>query len=78
MGKSRRRTPIVGVTTARSEKDDKRIVNRAIRRKSRVLVYKEDAIFPIPNEVLDKWSMAKDGKVFIGKNSIYYKKALRK
>jgi hypothetical protein len=43
-----------------------------------VLVYKEDAIFPIPNEVLDKWSMAKDGKVFIGKNSIYYKKALRK
>jgi len=78
MGKSRRRTPIVGITTARSEKFDKKIMHGRLRRKSKVLAPDPDAVFPIPDEAMNKWSMAKDGKQYIRKGSSYYTKALRK
>ena len=49
-----------------SEKEDKHILNRSMRRSSRQLIKKyaetdEDLIFPIKDEVLNRWSMAKDG-----------------
>ena len=65
MSRSRKKHAITGFTTARSEKQDKRIMNRAIRRITRNKLKqddREDAILPIPDEVMNVWSMAKDGK----------------
>lgn len=56
----------------RSEKDDKRLLNRALRRVSRTLLVKADAeeledavVFPVQDEVMDQWSMNKDGKAWL-------------
>lgn len=78
MTRSRRKTPKVGITTARSEKFDKQVMHRRLRRKSKLLAPDPDAVFPIPDEVMNKWSMAKDGKCYVSKKSSYYKQALRK
>lgn len=65
MGKSYKRTPISGVTTATSEKLDKRIANRKFRRLSNPLEHDEDTILPNhPRAVSDIWSFAKDGKIY--------------
>ncbi|MDO5058510.1 MAG: hypothetical protein Q4D82_01040 [Neisseria sp.] len=54
MSRSRRKTPIRGVTAAESEKQDKRFANRAFRRKekmalaeakSRLIVYGKSVMF---------------------------------
>ena len=68
MGKSTRKTPIVGITTASSEKDDKRLLNRSLRRVNhQILKTDEDSdSLKQVKEVLDPWSMAKDGKTYIG------------
>ena len=83
MTRSRRKTPKVGVTTARSEKDDKRVMNSRMRRRTKVFMTQliehiENTPFPIPDEVMNKWTMAKDGKVYVRKGSSYYNQALRK
>jgi hypothetical protein len=49
-----------------SEKEDKRILNRSMRRSSKQLIDKhaetdEDLILPVKDEVLNRWRMAKDG-----------------
>ena len=65
MSRSKKKIAITGFTTARSEKQDKRIINRSLRRTTRRLLNSdgaEDAILPIPDEVMDVWSMRKDGK----------------
>ena len=66
MSRSRKKHAITGVTTARSEKEDKRIINRILRRSARKLLKQEDreeAIFPIPDEVMSPWDMSKDGRI---------------
>lgn len=56
MSRSCKKTPVTGMTSARSEKEDKRIANHRIRRE------------PIGELFLDKrdyggpWDFAKDGK----------------
>ena len=63
MSRSKRKTPVLGITTAKSEKQDKRIANRKLRRavKQR-LGYDPDGVMPELREVSNVWSMDKDGK----------------
>jgi len=66
MSRSRRHTPIMGVTTAESEKQDKRRANRALRRTVKTVLLKEPEadVIPTLEEVSDIWSFAKDGRVY--------------
>lgn len=69
MSNSYRKTPIGGFTTARSEKQDKRIANRRFRRKTR-LAFKADREPPFSiRQVCDIWGFAKDGKCWRGRSS---------
>lgn len=67
MSRSRKKTPVRGVTGARSEKTDKRQINRALRKRVRktLLDDPERLIAPDRREVRDVWDMAKDGKYFL-------------
>lgn len=62
--RSKRKTPITGITTATSEKQDKRIANRQFRRcvKQLLDVDPETDILPLEREISDIWLMDKDGK----------------
>lgn len=62
MSRSRRRTAIRGITTARSEKTDKQVSHRKVRRAVRQRVLEADAPLPLERELTNPWSMAKDGK----------------
>lgn len=64
MSRSRKQTPVSGVTTATTEKEDKRAANRALRRAVRQRLAAGDDATGLPElrEVSDVWSMAKDGK----------------
>ncbi len=57
MSRSRRKTPKIGITTTRSEKEDKRVANRALRRKVRQ--GKSELMI---RDVSDVWAFGKDGK----------------
>jgi hypothetical protein len=80
MSKSRKKHPIGGVTTAKSEKQDKRIINRRLRHISKQILKDNEvaAIFPVKNDIMTKWDMSKDGKVRVDKSSKWYRKSLRK
>lgn len=66
MSRSYRKTPISGITTAVSEKEDKRRCNRSWRRKIKQAIFHEREIMPIQREVMNVWSMNKDGKRWWG------------
>ena len=84
MSRSRRKTPIVSWTTAKSEKEDKRIINRILRHKVKQTLKTKDIdeleeyIEPKKDEIMDVWNMSKDGKQRVEKDSPFYKKAMRK
>lgn len=61
MSRSDRKTPTCGSTTAKPEKEDKRLGNRKVRRVNRVqIAFGEE---PISRKTLaNPWDMAKDGK----------------
>lgn len=69
MSRSRRRNAICGITTARSEKADKRQANRRLRVRSRSTTAHAgsdsatDLVWPGMRDVSNPWSMAKDGKL---------------
>ena len=64
MSRSRRKTPVRGLTTSDSEKQDKRMANRKLRRKVRVVLSAEpDAVLPALREVSCVWAFDKDGQV---------------
>lgn len=67
MSRSRKRTPIAGITTAKSEKDDKRLANRRIRSRVKVALASrpEDDLLPTRRELSNPWTMAKDGKIWL-------------
>jgi hypothetical protein len=67
MSRSRKKTPVRGVTGARSEKTDKRQVNRALRNRVRnaLLDDPDRGLAPDPRKIRDVWDMAKDGKYFL-------------
>lgn len=65
MARSRKKTPRRGITTASSEKQDKRLYNRCFRRVSKqaLKINPEREVLPQLREYSNPWSMAKDGKV---------------
>ena len=75
MSRSRKKTPKTGITTAESEKDDKRKANRKFRRVTKGQLKNGDSQFVDKKEVSNVWSFDKDGKRFL-KNPT--KKDLRK
>ena len=62
MTRSRKRTPIAGITTAETEKDDKRRANRTLRAAVRGAIAAGAEVMPELREVSNEWSFAKDGK----------------
>ena len=66
MSRSQRKTAISGITTAATEKTDKRESNRLERRrvKSVLISNRGIEILPAKREVSDIWNMAKDGKIY--------------
>lgn len=69
MSRSRKKTPVGGITTARSEKEDKQIANRNARRvvKEVLSASPEPEVLPHLREVSNTWTMAKDGKTYFGR-----------
>jgi hypothetical protein len=64
MSRSFQKTPITGVTTCESEKQDKREANRKLRRKTKLQVKAGSEMILALREVSDVWSMGKDGKSY--------------
>src|SRR5258708_4051800 len=62
MSRSKRKSPVIGMTTARSEKDDKRWHNRVLRRRVREAIHKGNEILPEKDGISTTWNMAKDVK----------------
>jgi hypothetical protein len=66
MSRSRRKTPVRGITSASTEKGDKTRSHRLMRRKASQNLIQNDpdeATPPEKNfEALNPWAMAKDGK----------------
>jgi hypothetical protein len=65
MAHSRRKNPVTGVTTARSEKAEKAAANRTLRRLARraLRIAPDATVLPDRREVSDPWCMSKDGKM---------------
>jgi len=64
MARSRRRTPIFGITTSRREKQDKRRANRVLRRAVRQRLPDLPELLPLLRKVSNAWSFDKDGKAW--------------
>ena len=87
MSQSRRKHPIHGVTTAKSEKSDKKITHQRLRSIVRDAIRKalksDDFDYHIElwfdnKDISDVWSWSKDGKVYVSKSSPFYTKCMRK
>jgi len=83
MSHSYKKHAIIGITTAKSEKKDKRIVNRQVRHKVNQALknpdkFNENALYLDKKDISNIWDFAKDGKQRIDKNSKFFKKTLRK
>ena len=65
MARSRRKSPVRGITTSESDKRDKQAAHRTERRRVRHVVKSEPEteVLPHTRELSDPWSMAKDGKL---------------
>lgn len=61
-----------------SEKQDKRRVNRALRKRVKMAIIHGVDILPTMREVFNQWSMGKDGKKWYGWDNPYIKRLLRK
>ncbi len=79
MSRSRRHTPICGNCIGNSEKYDKRMANRRLRRRH-TLDLKYGCDLTLMREVSDSWSFKKDGKTWFGNwaNSVLKDKFMRK
>ncbi|UOK17260.1 hypothetical protein vBBaMIFTN4_68 [Bordetella phage vB_BaM-IFTN4] len=68
MSRSRRNTPITGITTARSEKFDKQRWHRAYRKAERQRLQTDP--YSMPRHPLEfgahAWNLSKDGKKYWG------------
>ena len=63
MTKSRRKTPVRGITSAESEKEDKAASHRAYRRTLKQMIDPSlETPLPTEQQITNPWSMAKDGK----------------
>lgn len=68
MSRSRKKHPFYGMTTASSEKQDKRLANRKLRRLTttelRCSSLEEDLILPEIRDVSNVYNFQKDGKCY--------------
>ena len=70
MSRSRRKTPIVGVTTCRSEREDKKLWHQRWRSRERTALSSASpealsAHLPLlEHQVSNVWSMGKDGRYY--------------
>lgn len=68
MSRSRRKTPIFGHTSARSEADDKRLWHKRLRSRERdqlaTVRANDDLVHIHRHAVSSTWNMAKDGKAW--------------
>lgn len=66
MSRSWKKTLISGITTATSEKHDKRLANRRLRRnvRQRLATGHDGTDLPLLREVSNVWAMDKDGKLY--------------
>jgi len=62
MSRSRKKNPVKGITSADSEKEDKRNANRKFRRKIKQEVNKGKEQLPEIRELSNVWEFDKDGK----------------
>lgn len=62
MSRSRKKTPISGITCAESEKADKKIWHSRLRAKTRIALKRGDEILPEEDDASNPYLMAKDGK----------------
>lgn len=79
MSKSRRKNPICGITTARSEKIDKRFNHRKFRRLTKQILANledEEDLLPIERQYSNPYRMSKDGKMRFDKEK--YSELMRK
>lgn len=65
MSRSRRKTPITGVTTAETEKENKRDANRKLRRLNKIKIHKRDYDLFQLREISNVWAFDKDGKHYV-------------
>jgi hypothetical protein len=65
MSRSRKRTPVWGMSSSSSEKQDKRDYNRRYRHISKQFLHvnPEAELMPHLRDYSNPWSMSKDGKV---------------
>ena len=66
MSRSWKRNPFAGITSAKSEKYDKRLANRRVRRTNKYLlaITNDESQLLARRELSNVWCMAKDGKVW--------------
>lgn len=78
MSRSRRKTPICGIASADSEKEDKQTYNRRYRRafKKQLHINPFAEVFPHLKEYSNPWCMGKDGKTWFDPKE--YPKLMRK
>lgn len=76
MSRSARKTPIRGVTTASSEKQDKRLANRKFRRLVKTSLKNDSEVLPLIREVSNVYGFEKDGKLYF--DSRKFPKSMRK
>tara|TARA_R110000824_G_scaffold260591_1_gene449245 strand:+ start:270 stop:497 length:228 start_codon:yes stop_codon:yes gene_type:complete len=75
MSNTYKKTPVFGNTLAPSEKQDKRLANRRLRRINKVELMIGDELSDL-RETSSAWSFAKDGKKYRGDKN--YPEYLRK
>lgn len=86
MARSKKKTPIISITTAPSDKSDKANANRRLRRNVRQQLKEleddeiiDELLLPQLREVSNVWDFAKDGKKFLkNKDLDSHDKHLRK
>jgi hypothetical protein len=69
MSRSRRHSPFIGMTTAQSEKDDKRLARRRLRQRDKRTEGPVDK-----REVSEVWTFDKDGRQQIDPKSKWMRK----
>ncbi len=69
MSRSRRKSKNRGITTAATEKQDKRDANRKFRRRINLKVKQGDTELPLLKELSNVWSFDKDAKIYDPKMS---------
>lgn len=70
MGKSIKRTPIIGNCGDKSEKYDKQLANRAFRRRVKVALISDKEPVSDVRAVSNVWDFAKDGKHYMSKSTL--------